>query len=664
MNKFTKFLLAMAVCGALGYGLGFAASYYIIYGQDLNATLTSVYPLAGIGVGILLGFIIIMFKVADGKEVFKSDGGKKKKTDKPTEQYFDGRWLTQKEMDKKYCGCTWSNLREQRSGIPLRAAVVGGQLHINMLQNEWQTLIIGTTGSGKTSAIIIPTIQILSTTKNKPTLIISDPKGELWTKNVHKLIKEGYDIRVFNIREPYKSTTWNPMEPAFIDFQRAHNLRKEVKVHHGDNPADTPGLKIISETYNTEWFEFDGVAYPTRDSIELELKAKAQQLENSAHETLDDLANVLCPESPNDNDPQWQRGARDFINGVMLAMLEDSLDPRLGMTKERFNLFNLYNICGIRDSGKDQYASLKKYFNNRNKLSPALKKASPIINNAESTTNGYMGIVGQSLTAFADDGLCYLTSSSELVLDNIVDKPTALFIKIPDEKTNKHFIATMLILQLYKTLVAVANKHDPHGQTLPRHVYMVLDEFGNLPKFPDLNKIITVGRSRKIVMIMAVQDYNQLNNIYGNDIAKIVRSNCNIQIYLGTKDPETTKEFSELCGQTVVEVENKSESKGKGKDSSSSTTTSKQKVSRALITPEELRLLESGEMIISVYGDRPIRTNFTPYYKAGQFYDTTLTEDPYAPSKYFDKVNIHYDIEKRNNIVYKNDFDDDSDFDF
>ena len=664
MSKFTKILLAMVLSVVFAVAVGFSIVYYGLEGQNFNATLSNQY-LWFISGGILLALIIfVLLKWADGKELFK-DGGKKKgkNTDKPTDQYFDGRWLTQQEMDKKYCGCDFNDLHKIESGIPLRAQIVGSHLRINLLQQAWQTIIIGTTGSGKTSAIIIPTIQILSSTQTKPSLVISDPKGELYSKDYLKLKQEGYEIRVFDLRNPFSSTRWNPMERAYNFFQRALNLRKEVKVHHGDNPADTPGLKIISDTYNNEWFEFDGVALPTRESIELELKAKTQQLTNAAHEDLDDLATVICPDNPGDNDPQWTRGARDFIKAVMLAMLEDSADPRFGLTLDKFNLFNVYNICTLRDQGKNPYESLQNYFNGRGKLSQALKKAGPIINNAKDTTGGYLGIVGQCLSAFADDGLCYATSADELKFSDIADKPTALFIKTPDEKVNKHFMVTMLVTQLYKALVEKASIYSPTEQKLPRPVYMILDEFGNLPKFPNLDQIITVGRGRKIIMIMAVQDYGQLNKIYGDQVAKIVRGNCNVHIYLGTQEQETKEEFSKRCGQTVVEVENTSESKGKGKDSTSSKTISKSQASRALITPDELGLLKMGEMIVSVYGDRPMRTNFTQYFDAKNFYNCNLYQDPYTPSKYLDKEKIFYDIKKRNDIVYRNELDD-SDFDF
>lgn len=658
MSKFTKILLTLVLTTLVAFALSFAIVYFVFAGQDINLTLHNGYLWSITGVLVLLVIIYMLVQWANNKEIFKSD---KKKSDKPDQQFFDSRWLTQAEMDKKYCGCWFRELKNQKAGIPLRAELTPHGLRVNLLQQDWQTLIIGTTGSGKTSAIIIPTIQILSSTKTKPSLLINDPKGELYQKDYNKLVSEGYEIRVFDLRDPYRSTRWNPMERAYLDYQRALNLRKEVKVHHGDNPADTPKIKIISDTYNTEWYEFNHIAYPNKESLEMEIKALSQQLITNAQETLNDLATVLCPNNPNESDPQWTNGARDFINAVMLAMLEDSADPRLGMTKERFNLFNVYNICSLRDPGKKQYETLQNYFNGRDKLSPAFKKAAPIINNAEGTTSGYMGIVSQSISIFADDGVSYATSADELHFDDIADKPTAIFIKVPDEKENRHSIAAMLILQLYKTLVGVAEQNareNGGNQTLPRPVYMILDEFGNLPAIPKLNSVITVGRGRKIIMIMAVQDFNQLNQNYGDGVAQTVRSNCNVQIYVGTSDPKTKEEFSQRCGQTSVDVKNTSESKGKD---SNSKTTSTSKASRALITPDELGLLKRGEIIISIYGDYAMRTTFTQYFNAPQ-YDQTIKEDEYVPSKYLDKDLIYYDVKRRNNIVLEQDIDDDFDF--
>ena len=82
------------------------------------------------------------------------------------------------------------------------------------------------------------------------------------------------------------------------------------------------------------------------------------------------------------------------------------------------------------------------------------------------------------------------------------------FLQIPDEKETRHTLASMVILQAYKELVYKANSYD--SLSLPRPVYFILDEFGNLPKVHKLEQMITVGRSRNIWMKLVVQSYAQL----------------------------------------------------------------------------------------------------------------------------------------------------------
>ena len=51
------------------------------------------------------------------------------------------------------------------------------------------------------------------------------------------------------------------------------------------------------------------------------------------------------------------RGFKDLVFGTMLAMLEDSENPELGMTREKFNFYNLSKILNTKDN--DPYNPIK-----------------------------------------------------------------------------------------------------------------------------------------------------------------------------------------------------------------------------------------------------------------------------------------------------------------
>ena len=93
---------------------------------------------------------------------------------------------------------------------------------------EMHEIIVGTTGSGKTTFILEPAIRVYSHTAEKPCMVITDPKGELYNNHSPHLRKEGYRIIVLDLRDPYTSSRWNPMDNAYCQYQRAHNLEKEV----------------------------------------------------------------------------------------------------------------------------------------------------------------------------------------------------------------------------------------------------------------------------------------------------------------------------------------------------------------------------------------------------------------------------------------------------
>ena len=60
-----------------------------------------------------------------------------------------------------------------------------GELRVTFIPDT-HLLAIGATRSGKTTGYVIPTINVLLSKKNKPSLVISDPKQELYRTNAKK----------------------------------------------------------------------------------------------------------------------------------------------------------------------------------------------------------------------------------------------------------------------------------------------------------------------------------------------------------------------------------------------------------------------------------------------------------------------------------------------
>lgn len=485
------------------------------------------------------------------------------------------------------------------------------------------TMIIGTTGSGKTTTFINPTIQILSNTQNKPSMLISDPKGELYSLHAKSLIKRGYDVKVLDLRNPYCSIRWNPLERPFEMYQKMLSLDDCVKVNEEEG-----------------YYIFEDKIYYDEEEKNAAVQVRKQEIFDEVYEDLNDVCSVLCPVT-NKSEPIWESGAKNFILAICLAMLEDSENPALGMTKEKFNF---YNIMKIATNTQEDCEDLIDYFKNRSPIAKSVSLSKQVLDASDKTRGSYLSTIFDKLSIFSDMSICSLTSANEIDFGDIATKPTALFLQIPDEKETRHTLAAMVILQAYKGLVAKANTYP--DLSLPRSVYFLLDEFGNLPKIHKLEQMITVGRSRKIWLSLVVQSYAQLAKVYDEKTADIIKSNCNIQIFIGTTDLKTIEEFSKKCGNFSIIQRNVSFSSSN--DGVGSSVSVKE---RPLVYPTELQQLNSpnnmGNAIVNVFGFPPIKSKFTPSYKCRAFV-LEKTNQLLSQGKYFNEGKIFYDMLARN----------------
>ena len=559
----------------------------------------------------------------------------------------NSRWMNNKEKKELFNYYSFNQLGSvKKDGVPIGAILSNKDKDMEVgFNSPCHSIIIGSTGSGKTTTFVSPMIQLLGATKAGSSMVITDPKGELFMLHSKFLKERGYDVKVIDLRDTYSSYRWNPLDVIWDNFElykNAHTLaykrvdkieRSRLKIVDGDK---------VNLSKLTEWYEFEGKAYVDYKRLLNAVKIYKKKIFDEVYEDLNDLVTVLIP-MENEKDPLWEKGARSITLAVLLAMLEDSLDENNNMTKEKFNFFNLAKIL---QNSNDDYQALREYFKGRSSLSRAYSLSKQVCDAAPSTRASYMSIVYDKLMLFNDIGVCALTSASDFTANALAEHPTALFLKIPDEKDTRHNLAAIFILNIYKTLIKVASNNE--GLTLPRNVYFIMDEFGNMPKISKFDKFITVGRSRKIWFTMIVQSYAQLNNVYGDNVADIIKGNCGIKMFIGSNDMETCKEYSELCGNITVATTSTSGT------AHSETNYSTSYQTRPLIYPSELQRLnhpgDIGHGIIVTFGNYPLKTYFTPSFKV-PLYQFGEMDSSELEERSFNEREVYYDIRVRNNRV-------------
>ena len=627
-KKSFLFIFVIAFCYVSGYLVNMFVSNGFVFEFKLDIGLllhskTLLYSFE------LFAIFLLLYMFAWYKGLGKNPKKIMQASEKDKEIYVgleQAHFQTKKELDKNFTTVEYKKLPQTNiEGIPIKAEETLKGYSITFAKPA-HTLIIGTTGSGKTTTFINPTIQILSNTKNRPSMLISDPKGELYSLHAKSLIKRGYDVKVLDLRNPYCSVRWNPLERPYDLYQEMLSLDSKVKTNEDEG-----------------YYIFNDKIYYSEDEMRSAVQVRKQELFDEVYEDLNDICSALCPVKSK-NEPIWESGAKNFILAICLAMLEDSEKPELGMTREKYNFFNVMKIA---TSTEDDCDELMTYFQHRSPISKAVSLSKQVLDASDKTRGSYLSTIFDKLSLFSDMSLCSLTSANEIDFGDIAEKPTALFLQVPDEKETRHTLASMIILQAYKGLVAKANTYP--DLALPRSVYFLLDEFGNLPPVHKLDRMITVGRSRRIWLALVVQSYAQLAKVYDDKLAEIIKSNCNIKMFIGTTDMKTIEEFSKQCGNFSIVQKNVSfSSSNNGMNSSMSVK------ERPLIYPTELQQLNNpqdmGNSVVNVFGFPPVKSKHTPSFKVKSFTLET-TNQLLSEGKYFNEGKVYYSLKDRNKFI-------------
>ena len=436
------------------------------------------------------------------------------------------RWATDKEFKKELKHIYADDKSSSVAGIPL----INNGKDIWVDNGGYHNLIIGSTGSGKTEMLVQPMVKILA--KKGESMIITDPKGEIYENNASELKEKGYNVVLLNFRDPQKGNSWNPLTLPYELF-RAGNKDK-------------------------------------------------------ANELLDDLAmNILYDEKAQNQDPFWEKTSADYFTGLALGLFEDAKEEEINL-----NSINLMTTVGEDKLMASTY--IKEYFSFKDPASPAYVNASSTIMAPSDTKNSILSVFKQKIKLFASrENLSEMLCRSDFDMKDIGRKKTAVFIVIQDEKKTYHSLVTIFVKQCYETLIDVAQEN---GGKLTYRTNFILDEFANMPPLKDVTTMVTAARSRQIRFSFIIQNFAQLNQVYGAENGDTIRGNCGNIIYLISSEMKALEEISKMCGEV----------KSKEKDKTAST---------PLVTVSDLQRLKMWTIIVLRTRCMPFKTVLKPNFE-------------------------------------------------
>ncbi|MCY9763215.1 type IV secretory system conjugative DNA transfer family protein [Paenibacillus alvei] len=469
--------------------------------------------------------ILIFWKDTPGKKNKMQDIGGPEAAG--SGQFGTSRWQSEKEIAKTTA--TWKfHEMVLAGGIVLGALLDRGKQFAYIDKDDANTIIIGATRSGKTRRLIFPTIWMLAHAGES--MIITDPKGELYDRTSTSLRKRGYNVRFIDFRKPGRGNRINYMEPVLKALRE----------------------KNVPEATKHAWT----------------------------------IAHMFVYQKPGSDKGEsiWRDGAESVIAALILAVaMEAPSEKEKHMYSVYKMLVELGRVQKVRVGNQIiDYVPLNDYMERLPLDHPARDAYATAFLAPERTRGSFFSSVSAHLRLFADPSVAYLTSYQDHELIGAGREKTAVFLIIPDEDTTRHPYAALYVNQTYDALVEYANEC---GGRLPIRVNMLLDEFGNMPPFPDFDTKLTVSLGRGVRWNMVIQAYGQLTQKYGEHVADTIKGNAQNTIYLRTNDNKTAEDLSKRTGMYTIATEGSSYNVGQhhvNRGGSSSFT------GRRLLTPDEI----------------------------------------------------------------------------
>ena len=202
------------------------------------------------------------------------------------------RWATVEELKSILTPINYDS-EIKNSGIPK----MYDDNHIYIKDKEAHTMVIGTTGSGKTQTTILPQLRLAI--KAQESFVVHDVKGEIYDILSGELKKQNYNTIVINLDNP---TVGNSFNPLILAYELYKNGQKDKSIELLENIGY---YFCCNETYKT---------------------------------------NI---------DPYWNNSATSLFIGLSLYLFDNA-------KKEEINICSLLNLVSEFDKVSEQVKKLNK----------------------------------------------------------------------------------------------------------------------------------------------------------------------------------------------------------------------------------------------------------------------------------------------------------------
>lgn len=308
-------------------------------------------------------------------------------------------------------------------------------------------------------------------------LIITDPKSELYESMSAYLENEGYVVKAFNLVNPENSDSWNCLG----------------EINGQETMAQVFADVIIQNTGSGKGDHF-------WDNAEMNLlKALVLYVDQG-----------FPPEARN--------------IGQVYKLLTMSSEKELN---------SLFDLLPVSHPAKVPYCIYKQA--------------------SDTVRSGVIIGLGARLQVFQNKLIRQITSYDEIDLTLPGKQKCAYFCITSDQDSTFDFLSSLFMTFIFIKLVRYADKYGEEGK-LPVAVHILADELANTGAILELNKKISVIRSRNLSISCIFQNLPQMQNRYPYNQWQEIIGNCDTQLFLGCTDEVTATFISNRSGDVTVGV--------------------------------------------------------------------------------------------------------------
>ncbi len=521
-------------------------------------------------------------------------------------QYGTARFSTKAEVKKTYTQIPFDveNWRRGKNLPTVQGTVVGcktkgKQTYALIDGGDVHTMMIGAAGVGKTAFFLYPNIE--AACASGMSFLSTDLKGDV-ARNYGMIAKKyyGYNVSVIDLRNPTRSDENNMLHLVnkYMDMYKSDksNLQAKAKAEKYAKITAKTIINIGGGDYSSmgqNAFFYDASEGLLASLILLiaEFGEKNERHIVSVFKMIQDLLKPIAEEKKAE-----KKGQSKAKNGFKILMEK------------------------LPDEHKAKWLAGSALF-------AADQAMMSIISTALSRLNSFIDSELEQI-------LCFGTA---IDAEKFCNEKSAIFIVLPEEDISKYFMVSLIIQQLYREILVIA---DENGGKLKNRVMFYCDEFGSFPKIEGAEAMFSASRSRRISIVAIIQSFAQLDKNYGREGQEIITDNTQLTIFGGfAPNSQSAEILSKALGeQTVL-----SGTVSHGRDKSQSL----QMIGRPLMTPDELKSMPKGQFIVMKTGTHPMISPLKLYFKWGiEFEEPYMLEDKGARKvTYMSKEKLMREVE-------------------